>query len=178
MLSNDARLNNHVHDDDPIDLFDDNVVGSLSLHDVRLLTLLGENLIDLHDSCWRHRPDLVQVLIDNADSPPQLVASKTALHVLRPYILPFQNYSRETHLQIAEMILKAAGDNAADLILTEQYSFNVLEDSILEGNDDVTRLYIDQLAREGRDIFGNDPYGRDLLQEGILTRRPAYLNIL
>ena len=44
------------------------------------------------------------------------------------------------------------------------HSWNVLKWEIIYGNDNVTRLYIDQLAREGRDIFGTDPFGRAFLE--------------
>ena len=194
--------NGQMADDDVApfaDIVRSDMIASFNVDDIRLLTLLGVNWVGLVNPSWRYRlesflerchslsidlifacleqrPDIARVVFDNADSPQSLVAINSHQPLNALQMLKYWNGVFDEKLALAKMIVEATGDNAAHLILGEPR--NVLKYEIVCANDNVTRLYIDQLALEGRDIFGNDPFGRAFLEEGIQTGRPSYLNIL
>ena len=186
------------------DIVHSDMIASFDVDDVRLLTLLGVNWvplanrdgryrwswycelhpdrhshsIDLIYACLEHRLDIARVVIDNADSLQSLVAVKSdgALNPLE--MLTYWNRDFDEKLALAKMIVAASDDSAAHLIVDETSVWDVLKRELVNGDDNVTRLYLDQLAREGRDLIRTDPYGRAILEYGIQMSRPEYLNIL
>lgn len=161
--------------------------------DIGILLLIGVDDIQdgsvhppLHVACMKRDVDMVRMMIDLADSRPQLVQVRSedrrnALHALGYNPTPMEV---ESYLTIAKLILDSSV-NPAQMIMAEANlrdggsKYTLLQLIIVNSDQsNITAFYLETLQRAQYDIFVDATYGRHLVLKAIWHRRIEHLKVI